>query len=76
MGLPGKVGGKAKYVCSWEPSEEECQGGVISCVKCFFKLGGVKNGEYFEMREILVSVNDGNHIVVKRQKLRSERDLV
>ena len=38
------------------------------------KLGGVKN-EYFEMRERLVSVKEGNHIVVKRQKLKSERDL-
>lgn len=74
MGLPSEVGGKAKYMCSWEPSEEDFQGGVISCVKCFFKLGGVKN-EYFEMRERLVSVKEGNHIVVKRQKLKSERDL-
>lgn len=75
MGLPSEVGGKAKHVCSWEPSEEDFQGGVISCVKWFFKLGGVKN-EYFEMRERLVSGNDRNHIVVIRQKLKSERDLV
>ena len=33
MGLPSEVGGKAKHVCSWEPSEEDFQGGVISCVK-------------------------------------------
>ena len=38
MGLPSEVGGKAKYMCSWEPSEEDFQGGVISCVKYGYKV--------------------------------------
>lgn len=34
-GLPGEVGARARYVFSWEASEEKFQERVISCVKCF-----------------------------------------